>query len=80
MNIEKQVATNTKDIKVLRHDVNNNTNRLDMLEAFILPELKIIGDKIDHIKIPWVQYIGLLAMGSVLTFAFALLALKRQSS
>lgn len=73
MKIENQVEKNTKDIHVLKECVKNNTNRIDTLEKFIVPELKTISKKIDKIKIPFFQYIGLLAMGGVLAMIMILI-------
>jgi hypothetical protein len=67
MKLETQVKKNTKDISILKTAVKENTSRITSLEEFIVPELKIIGKKIDNFKMPWIQYIGLLAMGSFLT-------------
>ncbi len=67
--LEKRVDQNTHDIKSLRHDVNDNTKRITVLEVFIVPELKSISSKIDNIKMPWLQYVGILAIGSFLTIA-----------
>lgn len=65
--IEKQIKKNTTDISILKIDVKKNTSRIDALESFIVPELKLISKKIDNIKMPWFKYIGILIMGSFLT-------------
>lgn len=78
MKLEQQVEKNTKDIDVLKVDTKEIINRLNILETFIIPELKLISKKLDDLSTAtpsiWNKIMYVLLGIGFISFAFIIIS------